>query len=72
MKMQLVGFETDCPASPRSRNASIKPPPIKAPRPSRRQSRRVVDSQFVEVPIGASDQVRGKERPASPPLWVSP
>src|SRR3954447_12953075 len=34
-------------ATPRSRRASTRPPPIRAPRPSRRQSRRVTDSQFV-------------------------
>src|ERR1700677_1202279 len=38
-------------AMPRSRRASIRPPPMSAPRPSPSPSRRVIDSQFVCAPI---------------------
>ena len=47
-------------ASPRSRRASTRPPPIRAPRPSRRQSRRVVDSQFVRCPSGSRSSRHGR------------
>ena len=57
-------------ASPRSRRASTRPPPIRAPRPRRRQSRRVVDSQFVEIPIGSRLHQNGAvgRRPADQSL----
>src|SRR4051812_47937064 len=50
--MQLVGRVWGAAASPRSRKASTSPPPMNAPSPSRGQSRRVIDSQFLKIPIG--------------------
>src|SRR5262245_7831890 len=59
MRMQLVGRAPGRAAWPRTRKASISPPPIRADSPRRRQPRLVVASQFVKSAIGARLPLRG-------------